>query len=333
MDSKNTQTPDRQTDRQAVEKGKREWYMPACLKKRIDGKRPVNCKQINTPPEKPHVRFQLLCVFSLFPSVFSTVRLCEPTMGETGIARFAGNLDPRAQEFRPRNPNNHAQLALFRPPLPQPLPQVYYPYASPYVPTTEVQVQVVSFCDAGGLGYSCASPVYVSAPEVRVPGPVQAGSAAATRTLVLSSVPGDVSEGIVRRELGAFGEVRGVQMERIREGIVTIHFYDLRHAEEALREIRDQHMQQQARLRNHYYNSTTALLVANSVSQVDNSGAPLPPLARGLIAGRAVWAQFIIPSATNAVPDGHNQGTIVIFNLDPEVSKSALKEIFEAFGI
>ncbi|KAG2708044.1 hypothetical protein I3843_05G157800 [Carya illinoinensis] len=253
-------------------------------------------------------------------------------MGETGIARLAGNLDPRAQEFRPRNPNNHAQLALFRPPLPQPVPQVYYPYTSPYAPTAEVQVQVVSFCDAGGLGYSCASPVYVSAPEVRVPGPVQAGSVAATRTLVLSSVPGDVSEGIVRRELDAFGEVRGVQMERIREGIVTIHFYDLRHAEEALREIRDQHMQQQARLRNHYYNSTTALPVANFVSQVDNSGALLPPPARGLLAGRAVWAQFIIPSATNAVPDGHNQGTIVIFNLDPEVSKSALKEIFEAFG-
>lgn len=250
-------------------------------------------------------------------------------MGESGIARFPGNLDPRAQEFRPRNPNNQTQVTLFR----QPVPQVFYPYTPPYVPNSQVQVQVVSFCDAGGLGYSCASPAYVSTPGLRVQAPVPAPSAVATRTLLLSSVPGDVSEGILRRELEAFGEVRGLLMERVREGIVTVHFYDLRHAEEALRQIRDQHMQQQARLRNHYCNSTTALLLGNSLLQVDNIGAPLPPPARGLIAGRTVWAQFIIPSVSNAVRDGHNQGTIVVFNLDSAVSKSALTEIFEAFGM
>ncbi|PQQ05195.1 protein terminal ear1-like [Prunus yedoensis var. nudiflora] len=51
-------------------------------------------------------------------------------MAETGgLVRFQGSLDPGAQEFIPRNPN---QLTLFGPPPLQPLPppphQVFYPY-------------------------------------------------------------------------------------------------------------------------------------------------------------------------------------------------------------
>lgn len=144
---------------------------------------------------------------------------------------------------------------------------------------------------------------------------------APTRTLVLSSVPGDVSETLIRRELEVFGEVRGVQMERVGDGIVTVHFYDLRHAERALKEIREQHMLHQARLRN--------LFIQNCESLSLNI-APPPP-ARGLIAGCVVWAQFIIPSC-KAVPDGQNQGTLVVFNLDPNVSTRCLKETFQAFG-
>ncbi|CBI16829.3 unnamed protein product, partial [Vitis vinifera] len=58
---------------------------------------------------------------------------------------------------------------------------------------------------------------------------------------------------------------------------------------------------------------------------------PLPPPARGLIAGRAVWAQFMIPVST-CMLDDYNQGTLVIFNLDSEVSTSSLRDIFETFG-
>ncbi|KAJ9176281.1 hypothetical protein P3X46_011613 [Hevea brasiliensis] len=247
-------------------------------------------------------------------------------MGETGIVRFPGNLDPRAQEFRPRNnPNNvnlTQQMPLFGPPpLPPPPPpphQVYYTYAAP---------QAVPFSDDGVVGYtqypSAAPLAYVS---TVLPLPPQSG--APTRTLVLSSVPSDVSESIIRRELEVFGEVRGVQMERICDGIVTVHFYDLRHAEKALKEIRDQHMHQQSRLRNLF----AALERSSGFLRLgENLLAPPPPAARGLISGCAVWAQFIIPSC-NAVPDGHNQGTIVVFNLDPNVSTSSLKEIFQAFG-
>lgn len=248
-------------------------------------------------------------------------------MGETGIVRFPGNLDPRAQEFRPRNnPNNvnfTQRMPLFGPPPlpppPTPTPhQVYYTYAAP---------QAVPFTDDGVVGYlqypSAAPPAYVS---TVLPLPPQ--SAAPTRTLVLSSVPSDVSESIIRRELEVFGEVRGVQMEKICEGIVTVHFYDLRHAEKALQDIRDQHMRQQSRLGNLF---ATLERSSGFIGLGEKLFAPPSPAARGLISGCAVWAQFIIPSC-NAVPDGHNQGTIVVFNLDPNVSTSSLKEIFQAFG-
>lgn len=143
-------------------------------------------------------------------------------------------------------------------------------------------------------------------------------------------VPTDVSESTVRRELEVFGDVRAVEMERLMEGVVTVHFYDLRDAQAALLAIRDQHMQQQCRLGRHY----EALLQAqnNSNPLMPVLLLPLPPPACGLIFGHVVWAQFTSP-VTSALPDGTNQGTIVIFNLDPQVSPTNLKEIFEAFGM
>ncbi|XP_020539261.1 protein terminal ear1 isoform X2 [Jatropha curcas] len=244
-------------------------------------------------------------------------------MGETGIVRFPGSLDPRAQEFRPRNnPSNvnfTQQIPLFGPPpLPPPPPphQLYYPYAP----------QAVPFSDGGVVGYPqyhTSPPAYVSTAP-----PLPPQSAAPTRTLVLNLVPTDVSESMIRRELEVFGEVRGVQMERICDGIVTVHFYDLRHAEQALKEVREQHMHQQTRIRNLF---ATLEQSPGFLGPGENLLAPPPPAARGLIAGCAVWAQFIIPPC-NTVPDGHNQGTIVVFNLDPNVSTSSLEEIFQAFG-
>lgn len=241
-------------------------------------------------------------------------------MGETGIFRFPGNLDPRAQEFRPGNPYDFTHLTLFR-------PQIYYPYPSPY-PSAEVQL--MPFCDAG-LGYHHFPPAYISPAAVASNPPLPPSSSTPTRALLLSSVPADVSESTVTRELEAFGEVRAIEMERAREGIVTAHFYDLRHAQSAMAEIREQHMQQQSRLRKHY----DAVLTHNSVYGMENLAAapPLPPPARGLISGRAVWAQFVIPTSGAVAPDLHNQGTIVIFNLDSDVSAASLKEIFEAFGM
>ncbi|KAK6922317.1 RNA recognition motif domain [Dillenia turbinata] len=234
-----------------------------------------------------------------------------------------GNLDPRAQEFRPAGNFFH----LSGPPL------MYYPPTSPY--------GYMPFCDTATVCYNNQTPrpLPISLPVplplqqqayfrgsqlVTTQPPTLTAREAATRTVVLSSVPVDMGETIVRRELEVFGEVRAVQMERVLDGIVTVHFYDLRHAQMAVREIREQHMQQQSRLREHYVQK-------NSVGGVFVP-PPLPsPAVRGLIAGRAVWAQFVIPS-TELGPDGNNQGTIVIFNLDSHVSSHDLRQIFEPFG-
>ncbi|XP_054807104.1 protein terminal ear1 [Prosopis cineraria] len=237
-------------------------------------------------------------------------------MAETGLVRFPGSLDPRAEEFTPTN------QPLYRP------AQLFYPYA----PTSGVQLQPLPFCNAAPIGVPypqfCPPAAYVG-PLAPPASPSPSSSTSPTRSLLLSSVPAEVvSESMLRRELEVFGDVRGVQMERVREGIVTVHFYDLRHAETALMAIRRQHMQQQTRLRNFY---SSALKSSNSALESDCYAPPLPPPARGLVGGRAVWAQYIVPPY-NAVPQGQNQGTIVIFNLDSDVSAGTLRQTFEAFG-
>ncbi|GMJ09693.1 hypothetical protein HRI_004638500 [Hibiscus trionum] len=245
-------------------------------------------------------------------------------MAEAGPVRFPGNyLDPFAQEFWP------AHNAVFQPQIPLFTPsQLYYPYAAP--PLT------VSFSGGGMAQFHTAVPVAVPlpapSPTAYVTGsatvspqpPLPPPSAAATRSLVLTSVPCVVSESRVREELEVFGEVRGVQMERVGEGIVTVHFYDLRHAERALKEIREQHMQQQRQ---------QEAMAATAGSEPGESDActPLPRTGRGLISGGAVWAHFIIP-ASYALSDGNNQGTVVVFNLDPGVSSSKLRDIFQTYG-
>ncbi|CBI17716.3 unnamed protein product, partial [Vitis vinifera] len=119
-------------------------------------------------------------------------------------------------------------------------------------------------------------------------------------------------------------------MERLRDGIVIVHFYDLRHAEEAVMEIQEQYMQQQSRLRRFY--EYDAMLFGHLGLERQSLVVPVAFPARGLIAGRAVWAQFSAPESTTPTPDGHNQGTLVISNLDSKLSESKLKEIVQNFG-
>ncbi|XP_019176673.1 PREDICTED: protein terminal ear1 homolog [Ipomoea nil] len=218
-------------------------------------------------------------------------------MDDADFIPFPGNLDPRAQEFFPRNPYTY----------PLPSVQFYYPYhPHPPLPPPPAQYgEVMAYPQQPALPAPCLPP------QSSVP----------TRTLLVSMVPSDVSESLVRRELEVFGDVRAVEMERVRDGVVTVHFYDLRHAQAAAAEIQDQHMQQQYRLRRHF----------ESVAAGVSLPLPLPSPAPGLISGQAVWAQFIIP-VTCTIPGGNNQGTLVLLNLDPGVSAAHLKDIFRAFG-
>ncbi|XP_057776827.1 protein terminal ear1-like [Salvia miltiorrhiza] len=205
------------------------------------------------------------------------------------------HLDPAAEEF-----------------FPNASPQIYYTYPPSPVYDSMVYPRPPHF------------PPYAIEPPPPLPVSVPPPSPTPSRTLLLSMVPASVSESTVRRELEVFGDVRSVQMERRREGLVTVHFYDVRASQAALVAIQDQHMQQQFRLGRHY-----EAVLASPMMAV---APPLPPQsAVGLISGRVVWAQFVTP-VTSGLPDGNNQGTLVIFNLRPGFSASYLKSIFEEFG-
>ncbi|KAL0701122.1 hypothetical protein Bca4012_057244 [Brassica carinata] len=191
-----------------------------------------------------------------------------------------GHLNPTAPVFLPANLNpvpffipTRIYLPLpFPPPPPHPR---FFPGFSGALPPTPAQLP----------------------PSLSIP----------TRTLLLSPVPADVTESSIRRDLEVFGEVRGVQMERAHEGLVTVHFYDLRHSQRALTEIRERHMHQQQQVRSrHGYTA-------------------------GLVSGRTVWAHFVFPHL-RSVPEGNNQGSLVIMNLEPTVSSAALRQIFQAYG-
>ncbi|KAL1201006.1 Protein terminal ear1 [Cardamine amara subsp. amara] len=227
---------------------------------------------------------------------------------------FAGNLDPCAQEFVPLNPISSPYYFPYTPP-PPPLPPPPSSYGlSPTEP------RVFPFFNLPPHPMMFSPPPQPPPP----PRPCFNGVSAAqrlplpsnspTRSLSLISVPSDVTESTVRRDLELFGDVRGVQMERISEGIVTVHFYDLRDAKRAVREVCGRHMQHQARLGGSVWSSPSS-----------------SSTARGFVSGRPVWAQFVV-TATSAVPGGCNQGTLVIFNLDPEVSSIALRQIFHVYG-
>ncbi|CAM8951475.1 unnamed protein product [Rhodiola kirilowii] len=199
-----------------------------------------------------------------------------------------GNLDPSAKEFHPTPYQN--PLTFF--PLPPP-PPLFLPYHPPFAPPPPT--------------YFHPLPTPLLPPDYAQSSTPQPASP--SRSLLLTYVPisPHLTEAIVRAELEVFGEVRAVEMERAYERIVTVHFYDLRDSQAALREIRAQHMNHQRRI---------------------------PPFsAPGLIAICPVWAEFIIPTKLNiVVPDGLNHGTIVIFNLDSNIPPATLKNIFQAFG-
>ncbi|XP_068652020.1 protein terminal ear1 homolog [Aristolochia californica] len=211
-------------------------------------------------------------------------------------------LDPGAEEFWPRTTQTlHNQFALVR-------PQIYYSYPS-------TSLRVVPFYE----GWASYQPSPSPSPSG---GPARP-CGAATRAVLLSSVPVYVSEGQVRRELEVFGAVRALEMEKLAaEGVIIVHFYDLRDAQAAVAEIQQQHMRQQSRLGLQYW-----LLMRNCPSEE----VVVPPASgRGLVGGQAVWAQFAVQALVGL--DALNQGTIVVFNLESEVSATNLKAIFEVYG-
>ncbi|XP_042503240.1 protein terminal ear1-like [Macadamia integrifolia] len=199
-------------------------------------------------------------------------------------------MHPQAQQFRPRTYFPMTQQVPFLQVQP-PQMQMYHPMMPNHNETVYYQYQWL--------------------PQPLPPSTVPLPSPTPTRSLLLYKVPTYVSETIVRTELQVFGEVKSVGMERLQDGIVTVHFYDLRHSAAALAAIQNHYIQHQHIMRLYY----TVLT--------------LPPLAHRVVAGSATWAQFYVPSIS---ADDSNQGILVVRNLDREISSSRILEIFESFG-
>ncbi|KFK33554.1 hypothetical protein AALP_AA5G028600 [Arabis alpina] len=233
-------------------------------------------------------------------------------MERSRVFPFTGNLDPRAQEFIPLNPIPSS--GFYYPYTPPPPPPLLPPSSYGLSPPEPRAFTFLNF-PPHPMMFSPRPPPRPTLQQPPRPcfnGAPPPPSNSPTRSLSLISVPRDASETTVRRDLEIFGDVRGVQMERISQGIVTVHFYDLRDAKRALREVCGRHMQHRERL---------------GGSDVSVWSSP----ARGFVSGRPVMAQFVVPD-TSAVPGGCNQGTLVIFNLDPQVSSVSLRQIFQVYG-
>ncbi|ERN13685.1 protein terminal ear1 [Amborella trichopoda] len=238
------------------------------------------------------------------------------------------HLDPGAQEFRPTLPPNLQPQSI----------QVRESHQgqahhSQHAHQAQAhQAQVLAHSQAPGVMAMVQQPIYYSYPYssvMPVYGYGQAGGGGghlaregATRTLLLSSVPVDASEGALRRELEVYGPLRALHMERVREGLVVVHYYDLRHAQRALAEIQAQHVAHQARIAMWHRATVAGQGFGHGVGQGQG---------HGVIFWRGVWAQYV-GAGWGGGREGENQGTLVVFNLAEEVTMGNLKEIFEAFG-
>lgn len=225
----------------------------------------------------------------------------------------AGSLDPKAEEFYPS-----FSFALAAQPMVA--PQFYIQYQQPAAPPATAAVP----------GQYVMTGQMVEEEEEEEEG---------RRGVEVSFVPRGVSVEMVRVAMEEFGGVRAVEMGGVgEEGKVTVHFYDLRSAQAAVVEIREQHVRQQLRLGQQYGvvpggwgGAVTAAEQAGVVYWMYGSGGGGGGMSggRGLIGGQAVWANF-----TDKELDGPNQGSLCILNAGGQgLSLDAIRQVFESFGI
>ena len=69
-----------------------------------------------------------------------------------------------------------------------------------------------------------------------------------SRALQLVGLRHDMAEADLISHLSLWGEIRALQLEKQSEGLVTVHFYDIRAARSALTDIQHQHLLQQQRV-------------------------------------------------------------------------------------
>ena len=124
---------------------------------------------------------------------------------------------------------------------------------------------------------------------------------------------------VLRNDLSAWGPIREMDLFNWPQGLVTVHYYDLRHAQAALTDIQEQHLMQQIKVRDCY----------QFPHEGQSSGTPIS--AKGLIGGSVVWAQYTTPFTYQV--HSLNQRTLVIFNLHFNISMDAMASVFESYGM
>lgn len=219
--------------------------------------------------------------------------------------------------------------------------------------------------------------------------PTITGREHVSRAILLNGVAPDMDDVQLKTEMEQWGPVRAIGSERRNEGLVTVHYYDLRHAKDALRDIQQQHLNKQQRMQYQFQQSQkhqqqqqrggggggggacssreqqhtdlqaferqdagkhldtnsnvlvdSNIVVGGSSSSSSSSttttsctSSTTSSSTRGLIGGTVMWAQYTVPVGAAAGPDGLNQGTLVVFNLDVETTMDQLKVVFEAHGM
>eukprot|EP00898_Chlorokybus_atmophyticus_P008854 jgi/Chlat1/8970/Chrsp94S08264 len=134
-----------------------------------------------------------------------------------------------------------------------------------------------------------------------------------SRSLLLLGVPATTSPEDLRKVVDDFGSIRALQTDQLAQGgVAVVHFHDLRHAQEAMKGLRTRLEAEWQQLEVHY---TVVLGPLDSAERSDHQAAsPSDGGAGGF------------PS------DWHNQGTLVIFNLDAAVGNAELHAAFALHG-
>ncbi|KAF3338452.1 Protein terminal ear1 [Carex littledalei] len=202
------------------------------------------------------------------------------------------HLNPSAQEFYP-------SLSSHVPPVPpamevggnlvKPPPEEFYPSLSSHVPPVQFLLPSV----LPPFPHFYYPPVLILHPPAEYAHLTRVNDdAVPTNGIVLSMVPRHVTEHDVLSAMECFGAVRAIDMSSLgTDEIVTVHFYDLRSAQAAFTEVRDQHVRQQSRLGQLYFNGGPMAVAPWGWPEASsNSGA----IGSGLICGQEVWAHFAV---------------------------------------
>ncbi|KAI5078418.1 hypothetical protein GOP47_0006089 [Adiantum capillus-veneris] len=146
-----------------------------------------------------------------------------------------------------------------------------------------------------------------------------------SRTLLISGIPAHISETQLREELECWGAIRGIQTDAYPQGLqVMVQFFDLRAARQALRDMQNFYMAHQ------HQQLYSAGMIQSDKRRLAEEGHALHG-RKGVLCGCIVSAQYI-GSWGMAVPEAHNQGTLVLFNVGADVNMQDVRQVFEAYG-